>query len=380
MKLDNAKRIFGLDVMRALAILLVLFSHTSLLMYPEEESTILNIIRFFGAIGVDVFFVLSGFLIGGILLRQVKQGKTGWKDMLYFLIRRWLRTLPNYYLILLVNIMLIYFLHQNSIKGIPSFFLFLQNFTSGQIDFFTESWSLSIEEFAYIIGPLFLLMVFYLLKRADKTKMFIGVVLMTIILSALIRYVFHLSEEITDYSYWSQNLRKVVIYRVDSIYYGFIAAYIASEWEEIWMKNRLVCAVIGSALFLLMHAVIFKLNLLPENTSLFYNVFYLPLVSISIAFFLPMLSTWKKSNVLESSVTWISVLSYSIYLVNYSIVLLTMQKFVDVGSMESVGKLLMASIFWSVSFILSYILYRWFERPIMNLRDKPFITNKFKGN
>jgi len=376
MKLDFSKRIFGLDVMRAVAILLVLFSHTSLLMFPETESTLLTIIRFFGAIGVDVFFVLSGFLIGGILLKQIQNGKTRSKDILYFLIRRWLRTLPNYYLILVINIVLIYFLYHN-IDGISSFFLFLQNFTAGQIDFFTESWSLSIEEYAYIIGPVLLLFFFYVFNKTDKSKLFIWVVLIIILLCVVLRIVFHFNEEITDYTYWSQNLRKVVIYRIDSIYYGFIAAFIAIKWKSIWKKNRWVYAIIGTIIFVGMHVLIFKFNFLPENSSFFYNVLYLPLVSISIAFFLPILATWKKSRVLKNSVTWISILSYSIYLVNYSIVLLTIQMFVDVGSMNILGKWLMALMFWGISFILSYILYRWFERPVMNLRDKPFILNKF---
>jgi len=377
MKLDTSKRIFGLDVMRAVAILLVLFSHTSLLLFPETESTILTIVRFFGAIGVDVFFVLSGFLIGSILLRQIQNGKTGRKDMLYFLVRRWLRTLPNYYLVLIINILLIYFLHQTSIDGISPFFLFLQNFTSGQIDFFTESWSLSIEEFAYIIGPAMLMLFFLLFQKTDKSKLFLWVTILIIVLITGLRWTFHLNENIEDYSYWSQNLRKVVIYRIDSIYYGFIAAFIAIKFNTKWKKSRWFSFVIGAILFLGMHVIIFKWNLLPENASFFYNVFYLPLVSISIALFLPMLSTWMHVNILRKPITWISILSYSLYLVNYSIVLLTIQKYINILSMSILSKLFIALLFWVISFILSYVLYRWFEKPIMNLRDKPIILNKF---
>ena len=378
MKIDTSKRIFGLDVMRATAILLVMFSHTSLLLFPETESTIVTIIRFFGAIGVDVFFVLSGFLIGGILLRLIQNGKTRRKDMLYFLVRRWLRTLPNYYLILIINILLIYFLHQNNIDGISSFFLFLQNFASGQVDFFTESWSLSIEEYAYIIGPAMLLLFFFLFKAVIKTRLFLWVTISIIVLITAFRVGFYLNENITDYSFWSHNLRKVVIYRIDSIYYGFIAAYISINWTNLWHKAKLKTAILGSVLFLGMHAIIFRMNLLPENASLFYTIFYLPLVSVSIALFLPWLSTWKDSNYLRMPITWISVLSYSLYLVNYSIVLLTMQKYVEVMSMPLISKIGIASLFWILSFILSYVLYRWYERPIINLRDKPLILNKFK--
>ena len=90
-----ATRHFGLDVIRALAISLVLISHingiTSHL--PVQLPNIFNHINL--PDGVDLFFVLSGFLIGRILL------KTDWESfssIKNFWKRRFLRTLPNYFL------------------------------------------------------------------------------------------------------------------------------------------------------------------------------------------------------------------------------------------------------------------------------------------
>ena len=177
------------------------------------------------------------------------------------------------HLILIINIALIYLLHDDHLEGISSFFLFLQNLDAGQIDFFTESWSLSIEEFAYIIGPVLLLAFFYLFKKTDKGKLFIWVVLFIIVLSVFLRFMFHLNEEINDYEYWSHNLRKVVMYRIDSIYYGFIAAYISMNWKSKWSNFRIQTAIVGILMFFGTHFVIFKFNLLPENASFFIMYF-----------------------------------------------------------------------------------------------------------
>ena len=61
-------RIVGLDLLRAIAIILVISSHSTYLLFPTSKNLLLSIIRGFGAIGVDLFFVLSGFLIGTIML------------------------------------------------------------------------------------------------------------------------------------------------------------------------------------------------------------------------------------------------------------------------------------------------------------------------
>jgi len=118
MYISLKNRIFGLDVIRALAILLVLCSHSTLLLFPNQKHILLTVIQFFGTVGVDLFFVLSGFLIGTIILKQVHKGQTKFKDFCYFWVRRWFRTLPNYFLILLINIALLFVLKGEVLKGI----------------------------------------------------------------------------------------------------------------------------------------------------------------------------------------------------------------------------------------------------------------------
>lgn len=370
------ERIFGLDVLRAIAILLVLFSHTTLLWSADENNSIIQIIQFFGTIGVDIFFVLSGFLIGNIIIRHIEKKEIGLKPMLYFWIRRWLRTLPNYFLILIINIVLVLFLKQEHIEGVFQFFYFFQNFNHAQTDFFTESWSLSIEEFAYILGPL-LLLFFYVFTKKLSGKMYLSVTVIIILMFTAFRLYFHYENTLPQDASWSKHLRKVVIYRIDTIYYGFIGAYLAYYFKHIWLRFKRVSFVIGFVLFVSTHLYIMINDLQPNTSSFFFNVLYLSLVSISILLTLPVFSTWTKQFKLSKIITKISLWSYALYLVNYSIVLLTLQHFMDVSEMSYISKSLVVIMFWVISFWLSYVLYAKYEKPMMDLRDSLKVRKRF---
>ena len=150
-KIDIPKnRIFGLDLLRAIAILLVLFVHSKHFL-PKNIAHFLN--KYILIDGVGLFFVLSGFLIGGIFIKDFEKD-ISFKSLLNFWKRRWYRTLPNYFLILSSLLLL-------SIPEIDfanfKYFIFLQNLYSPISPFFTESWSLSIEEWFYLTAPLLII-------------------------------------------------------------------------------------------------------------------------------------------------------------------------------------------------------------------------------
>ena len=164
----QVKRVFGLDFLRALAISLVVLSHITFLVVPSSESIIVVSLRILGAVGVDLFFVLSGFLIGGIILKHIELEKTNTKDLIIFWKRRWLRTLPNYFLIFLINVLIFLILGKNLPENTGLFIPFLQNIFRQHPDFFTEAWSLSIEEYAYLLLPLILFLSFKLINSKEK--------------------------------------------------------------------------------------------------------------------------------------------------------------------------------------------------------------------
>ncbi len=180
-------RIFGLDLMRFFAIILVILGH-SRWMTASFPKPLRAVLYGSGILGVELFFVLSGFLIGGILLKQFEKNNysLNFGDIKNFWMRRWLRTLPNYYFILLVYIAL-YF---NEIPDIIwRYFFFLQNIWNTPPNFFEESWSLCIEELSYLISPLILALAAYLFKSAKNINksIFVWVSIFLIIIITILR-------------------------------------------------------------------------------------------------------------------------------------------------------------------------------------------------
>lgn len=377
MRIDYQQRIFGLDVMRAAAILFVVCSH-ALWIFPEASGGLIDLLRLMGVMGVEIFFVLSGFLIGRILFRIFTKAEFKSKDLNYFLIRRWFRTLPNYYLALLINIAIAAYFGREHPESLWKYFFFLQNVVDGMGLFFTESWSLPIEEFAYIICPfLFYLALFFNWKMA-KEKVFLYITLLIIGFFILTKIVYYHNTPVSDMNYWNINLKAVVLYRIDAIYYGVLAAYISLMKPHLWESKKGMMLLLGFLGFVMLHFFIGYKKLTIQEYPFLWNVLYLPVCSIFIAFSLPFLSQWKSaSKLVLKPITTISLISYSMYLLHYSIILQLMRYFKPIENLTTDEKLIFVLIYLTLTIVLSYILYRLYEKPMMELRDKPFFMKRF---
>jgi len=366
--------------MRAAAILFVVGSH-ALWVFPETEGSFVQLLRLCGVMGVEIFFVLSGFLIGRILFRIFTNENFKPKHLTYFLIRRWFRTLPNYYLVLLINIVLVVLLGRELPESLLLYFGFLQNFNFGMDIFFTESWSLPIEEFAYVIGPLLFYLVMLLKWKISKRKLFFWVTLAIVIFFSVTKVWYDHKTGANTLDYWNIELKAVVIYRIDAIYYGVLAAYISLTSKEFWRKYTSLLFFIGILLFLAIHLLIGSLALTTQDHPFFFNVLYLPLCSLSISMSLPIFSRLKKApKVLLKPITFISLISYSMYLLHYSIILQLMRYFSPTEGFSSFQKWAFSLGYIFITILLSYFLYRLFEKPMMDLRDRPYFRRKYAPN
>lgn len=377
MQARERERIFGLDVMRALAILLVVFSHISWII-PNAQGIVIDLMGIAGVFGVEIFFCLSGFLIGRIIYKLYLSKDVNFKSVAYFWVRRWFRTLPNYYLALLINIAVTLFIGLNVPANIWSYFVFLQNFSSEMPLFFVESWSLSVEEFAYILGPLLLFCTLFIKTKIAKQKMFLYVTLFILVCFLISKWFYAINDNVNNMSHWNTNLKAVVIYRIDAIYYGVLAAYISIVKPVFWGKSKYYMVLISLVLLFTLNIIAPLANLYIETNPIFWNFWYLPLYSIAIAFSLPFFSQWKKSpKIIGKPIVYISLISYSVYVFHYSIILQIMKFYWPTENLPRLDICIYIVTYLSITFFCSYIVYSLFEKPMTALRDHPKIKSFF---
>jgi peptidoglycan/LPS O-acetylase OafA/YrhL len=366
-------RVFGLDILRAAAIMLVLVGHT----WPTKLWS-----QWAGALavlGVELFFVLSGFLIGGILIRLAEKRRLhSWRDVVAFWRRRWFRTLPNYYLFLALHL-----LWRGWVLGFPDqaatnweYFVFVQNVTHQPGFFFPETWSLAVEEWFYLLFPLLLFAGLKFFRNRWWT--WAGVIALFLLIPTLLRLQIALDgAPATDAAsaeglrrVWDSIVRKAVIYRLDVVMYGVMAAAVAFWRPETW---RRMAALWPCGLALVLTTTASLVWHTPLDTSVRWQAFVLwPITSIGFAFLLPACSQianrWGRCG---RVVSWVAMVSYAVYLC-HGLVLLTLGRWFGTKSAMPLPKhsLLWCAAAWIITFAVAGIVYRWFERPIMDLRDR----------
>lgn len=340
------KRIYGLDILRSIAILTVLYLHARFA-FPTVDPDTYNS---FVPDGVSIFFVLSGYLIGTILLKVISKPAFTAKDLLIFWQKRWFRTLPAYFVILGAL-----FCYSKIAWGhIPreawSHLFFIQSFFKADNYFFAESWSLCVEEWFYLVVPFLL---YISLKCFSNRKLVMLFWIAFIILIEFIAREFKI-RHIVDSEEYRETVRQATIMRMDSIMYGLLASFLAKYYPSQWFTYRNLQFVIGILLLIGVKTLAFlKVEL---------HSFWPDIETLATFLVIPkLLTVTNGKGLFFKFFTFISTISYSLYLVN-----LTLFKYIE---QYVAGGL---SFYLFFSFAGAYLLHILVEQPFMRLRNRLF--------
>ncbi len=348
------QRVFGLDLLRAVAILCVFISHIAPF-YENRSARVEASVLYFGYFGVEAFFVLSGYLIARIVIRSLSADRS-WKALRSFWIRRWFRTIPTYFLFLGLSAALAIYFSQ-PLGEFWRYFIFLQH-TLASTSFFGESWSLVVEEWFYVLFPL-LMWVLARRTNADIPRTFflsLGIFLAaTVTLRCLLVFLFEPA--------WDAQVRRTLLYRLDAPGYGVLAAGISIYFPDFWTRYRRQMSALGMLLFFLSFSIFFSTDERWLNSSHFARTGYFIITSLSVLCVLPALSEWKSaSGALAKGITWISLWSYSLYLCQLPVRSLLLH-WIGIGHLGS-------TMYLCGSLLVAALCYRFFERPMTALRER----------
>jgi peptidoglycan/LPS O-acetylase OafA/YrhL len=331
----------GLDVFRISAMLCVFYSHS-------VAGVVKGIL--IGNVGVEMFFVLSGFLVG----RHFFSGSEpySWAFARTFILKRWLRTLPLYYTVLILKLLL----SSYTVSDVWRYVFFIQNYMPS-IAFFHVSWSLSIEEWFYLLLPLLALLV---IRSPFNTRRLLIIIAFIFIVSVLLRYHALLYQQAP----W-EWITTCIHLRMDSLLTGFLLVLIKFKFPVMYRHLSHRAVLMSGILLAAGYLYLFGMNYLSQdlNHLFFFRVLGFPVLSISFALMIPSLeSITLRKGMHILIITWGSLLTYSFYLVHTDVI----------GSLKKAdlrGIYLVASSF-VVSAIISFALYYLVEKPFLRLKEK----------
>ncbi|MFN2476517.1 MAG: acyltransferase family protein [Chthoniobacterales bacterium] len=365
----EAERIFGLDLLRAAAILSVVCAHGFVVLYPHFGPA-LGVLGHGGFYGVELFFVLSGFLIGQLLIRKGEELRDPRQIGLFYL-RRWFRTLPLFFLFLLVNVWFERQFREHAVNPSEalSHAFFLRNFATLRLTFFPESWSLAVEEWFYLLFPALLWVILRMRRRFDEAL--IAAAAFFLLLSTVLRMV-HAHD---GGSTWTESQRMVVLLRFDALMIGILAAWLSLRAPALWNRWRALAAVTGGLVLLAMYATLWKIQdhqLAFGDDNYFARTFRFTVVSLGFALLLPWASTWRLEveNAGSRTIRRIALWSYALYLVHLPFFDFVVRKIFPTTATSALRAISCFTVELGGAIVLSALLHHFYEAPWMRLRDR----------
>ena len=332
-----SSHIKSMDTLRAVAIMSVVLAHTVLSYGAPDYLAPLQ----FGGTGVDLFFVLSGWLLGGQLFKELS--KDSRVNVRRFWYRRWMRTMPAYYSVLLV------ICAQNYITN-PDFhfpwkhFIFIQNYDY-PLSFFSVSWSLAVEEQFYLfIAPL---IAFFARVKPGVRVLILGILFFVPLVIRFFGFYEHINETHA---------------RLDFCLLGVLLACVKYQYGRVWDKLCFVSPYLaGISLVIYLLSFYFRYN--PVSWWGDPDKFILALMFGSWVVFANS-SKWASKSLHFPGAYYIATRAYSLYLLHPEVLALMRIYGADLGFIEY----LLLTVFFG--FVASEVLYRVIEKPFMAMRGK----------
>lgn len=345
---------FGLDAVRAAAILAVLLAHGLTFLrdiVTHSGFDRMGLAYVTGMLGVELFFCLSGYLIGNILL-GIQRGRIGMGDLWRFFVRRWMRTLPLYYVVLAL-LVLFPTLDPNGPSEPWSYAVMGQNLIGPMpaSNWFGPSWSLTIEEWSYLILPALA----FLMQRWTRQPV-LAAALGLCALGIALRLSVALGDVSWTVSSWDNLLRKTVMTRLDAIAYGVVTAYLVRSHGRVvmpWLRRLFPV----SLLMVLANILLIYDTATLSQTYGRYLVF--SWVAVSFCMIIPVMAELSAPAWLASPVRFVAQISYALYLCHWSVMLVVKQYLPTIAGFP---------VFLLVSLAASALLSYAIEQPVMRMR------------
>ncbi len=371
MESRNQTKLYGLDHLRALAITLVFLYHYKIPIFGHPEW--LTDFAKFGWTGVDLFFVLSGFLIASQLFSQMKKGKT--ISFKQFFLKRFFRIIPAFWVVVAIYYFIPSFHERESLSPLWRFLTFTQNFGLDikKCGTFSHSWSLCVEEHFYFFLPVILIGLQF--TRLFKKAYWLLIILF--LLGFIIRnYSWNNcfipnSDKENAWLFWYKYIYYPTYNRLDGLLAGVSIAGLYQFMPNLWSKvsrfgNLLIffgLAVLTASYFLCY-----------EEESYYATIFGFPLVAIGYGLIVtgaisPTSFLYKLNS---RATTFIAVLSYALYLTHKGIIHVTQTLLAEKINVNGNLMLLICIVMCVCGAMLINLIV---EKPFMTLREKIIAGN-----
>lgn len=324
-----------------------------------------------GWAGVDLFFVLSGFLIGSHLMRGIEAGGGLSRGLLAdYARRRYFRIAPVYYLVL--GLILLgafpYYPYPENMNGIARHILdhvlFLQDYYPADIN--VVFWSLGVEAKFYLFAPFLI----WGVLKLPRVGWRVGAITAMIGAQILARIFF--APEVSGYEAYFLNVRSLFHFSMDGLLMGVLVACVwRDEGVRKMMSGRVASILYWGGLILLV-GLLFSRPLVDLGVGVFERVGVATVLSVGFgAVMLGALGQAKGSGVLGwSGFSFPAKISYSLYLVHLPLLFLSevaLRHFVNLdGFAPQVQLVMFLPIFFALSFMVSTVLYVFVEKPFID--------------